>query len=161
MLPREPQPHQGHDASMPAELTTEQIVRAWRDSSYRDSLSADLRIQVPESPVGEIDFRVPHRSGLVPELFAGTSAATCSTAAASCSTAAATCSTASASCSTASADCSTAAATCSTASAKCSTAAATCSTAAAKCSTAAATCSTAAASCSTAAADCGPRRRRR
>jgi mersacidin/lichenicidin family type 2 lantibiotic len=144
-----------------SELNESIIARAWRDDEYLESLSEQLRSQIPENPVGDIDFGVVHREGQTHKIWAGTVAATCSTVAASCSTVAASCSTVASSCSTVSSHCSTVSATCSTVDAKCSTVAATCSTVAAKCSTVAATCSTVAASCSTVAANCGHRRRRR
>jgi len=72
------------------------IARAWRDDEYLESLSELQRYQIPESPVGDIDFGVVYRGGQAHEVWAGTAAASCSTAAASCSTAAATCSTAAA-----------------------------------------------------------------
>ena len=30
------------------------IIRAWKDKSYRDSLTAEQLAQLPENPVGEI-----------------------------------------------------------------------------------------------------------
>lgn len=74
------------------------IARAWRDDEYLESLSEPLRSQIPESPVGDIDFGVVYRGGQIHEIWAGTAAASCSTAAATCSTAAASCSTAAANC---------------------------------------------------------------
>jgi mersacidin/lichenicidin family type 2 lantibiotic len=37
-------------------MSTEHIIRAWRDEEYRESLNAEQRAALPESPVGAIDL---------------------------------------------------------------------------------------------------------
>ena len=37
-------------------LTPTMIVRAWKDKEYRDSLSEDLRLTLPEHPAGLIEL---------------------------------------------------------------------------------------------------------
>lgn len=32
------------------------IIRAWKDEEYRNSLSEDQRLQLPESPVGSVEL---------------------------------------------------------------------------------------------------------
>jgi len=34
-------------------MTNEQIIRAWKDGNYRDSLSAGELVQLPANPAGE------------------------------------------------------------------------------------------------------------
>jgi mersacidin/lichenicidin family type 2 lantibiotic len=37
-------------------MSTEHIIRAWRDEEYRESLNAEQSAILPESPVGAIDL---------------------------------------------------------------------------------------------------------
>ena len=34
----------------------EHIINAWRDEEYRESLSDEQRVELPESPIGPIDL---------------------------------------------------------------------------------------------------------
>ena len=36
-------------------MSKEDIIRAWKDSEYRDSLSEEQRSQLPENPAGLLD----------------------------------------------------------------------------------------------------------
>jgi mersacidin/lichenicidin family type 2 lantibiotic len=38
-------------------MTTNDIIRAWKDADYRDSLSAEERALLPAHPVGDIDLQ--------------------------------------------------------------------------------------------------------
>ena len=40
-------------------MPTMDIVRAWKDEEYRDSLTAQQRAQLPEHPAGVIEFEQP------------------------------------------------------------------------------------------------------
>jgi mersacidin/lichenicidin family type 2 lantibiotic len=37
-------------------MNNDKIVRAWKDSKFRASLSAEERLLLPESPIGELDL---------------------------------------------------------------------------------------------------------
>ncbi len=37
-------------------MNIQQIVRAWRDGEYRDSLNSETLASLPDSPVGEIEL---------------------------------------------------------------------------------------------------------
>ena len=37
-------------------MTSNQIVRAWKDADYRAQLSAESAVTVPASPIGDIDI---------------------------------------------------------------------------------------------------------
>jgi mersacidin/lichenicidin family type 2 lantibiotic len=37
-------------------MSIEHVIRAWRDEEYRESLNAEQRAILPESPVGAIDL---------------------------------------------------------------------------------------------------------
>src|SRR5947209_19913155 len=68
-----------------SELNESIIARAWRDDEYLESLSEQLRSQIPENPDDDIDISVVYRGGQTDKIWAGPVAATCSTTAASCS----------------------------------------------------------------------------
>ncbi len=40
-------------------MTTTEIVTAWKDEEYRDTLTAEQRAQLPEHPSGLIEFEEP------------------------------------------------------------------------------------------------------
>ena len=42
-----------------SELKTNEIVRAWKDEDYRDTLTAEDRAELPEHPAGVIEFEQP------------------------------------------------------------------------------------------------------
>jgi mersacidin/lichenicidin family type 2 lantibiotic len=37
-------------------MSNEQIVRAWKDSKFRASLTAEQRQMLPQNPIGELDL---------------------------------------------------------------------------------------------------------
>ena len=45
-------------------VSTEDIINAWRDEEYRDSLDEELRAALPESPVGAIDLSEEELEGV-------------------------------------------------------------------------------------------------
>jgi mersacidin/lichenicidin family type 2 lantibiotic len=40
-------------------MPTMEIVRAWKDEEFRDTLTAEQRAQLPPNPAGLIEFGVP------------------------------------------------------------------------------------------------------
>ena len=40
-------------------MPTLEIVKAWKDEEYRDTLTIEQRVQVPEHPSGIIEFEQP------------------------------------------------------------------------------------------------------
>jgi mersacidin/lichenicidin family type 2 lantibiotic len=40
-------------------MKTNEVVRAWKDEDYRDTLTAELRAELPEHPAGTIEFDQP------------------------------------------------------------------------------------------------------
>ena len=40
-------------------MPTMEIVKAWKDEEYRDTLTAEQRVQLPEHPSGVIEFGQP------------------------------------------------------------------------------------------------------
>jgi mersacidin/lichenicidin family type 2 lantibiotic len=45
-------------------VSTEDIIRAWRDEEYRESLNEEQRAALPESPVGPIDLSEEELNGV-------------------------------------------------------------------------------------------------
>ena len=39
-----------------SQLTTAEITRAWKDQSFRDSLTDEQKAQLPENPVGAVEL---------------------------------------------------------------------------------------------------------
>jgi len=56
------------------QIPTTEIVKAWKDEEYRDSLTAEQRAQLPPHPSGLIAFGVPQ---LEDESLFGPEAAKC------------------------------------------------------------------------------------
>jgi mersacidin/lichenicidin family type 2 lantibiotic len=40
-------------------MNTIEVVRAWKDEDYRDTLTAEHRAELPEHPAGIIEFEQP------------------------------------------------------------------------------------------------------
>ena len=40
-------------------IETHEVVRAWKDEDYRDTLTAEHRAELPEHPAGTIEFEQP------------------------------------------------------------------------------------------------------
>ena len=40
-------------------MKTDEVVRAWKDADYRDTLAVEHRAELPEHPAGAIEFEQP------------------------------------------------------------------------------------------------------
>ncbi|HWW02073.1 MAG TPA: mersacidin/lichenicidin family type 2 lantibiotic [Candidatus Acidoferrum sp.] len=40
-------------------MTTDQVVRAWKDENYREALTKEQQAQLPGHPAGSIEFEQP------------------------------------------------------------------------------------------------------
>ena len=40
-------------------MKTNEVVRAWKDEDYRDTLTAENRAELPQNPAGAIEFEQP------------------------------------------------------------------------------------------------------
>ncbi|MBS3030689.1 MAG: mersacidin/lichenicidin family type 2 lantibiotic (plasmid) [Dolichospermum sp. DET50] len=52
-------------------MSTNDIIRAWKDEDYRASLTEEQRLQLPENPAGLIELTDDDMSSMVGGLLAG------------------------------------------------------------------------------------------
>ncbi|MEO1347953.1 MAG: mersacidin/lichenicidin family type 2 lantibiotic [Cyanobacteria bacterium J06635_15] len=58
-------------------MSYQNIIRAWKDAEYRESLTEEQRSQLPENPIGIVELTVPDLQEVSGGLMADTDAGCC------------------------------------------------------------------------------------